>query len=416
MTTHQPIHISQQTARRYVMGRQGLWPGRRWQGKAGVEQAVRACEAVQLDPLNVIARSHDITLHSRVVDYQPEHLNELMYGERKFFDYGGALFFYPMEELPYWHFHMKYYKTHGRWGAFAENNAALMDEVRAVIRERGPVGNRDFNGPSTVKGNYRGRKESALALYALWITGEVMVHHRERFERVYDFRENIVPAEYRYEASLEDAERFFAGKTLRFLGLVRERGFANNVGDFLMRKIDKAASQAWLDRLVEQGDAVPVQVEGWKEIHYAPGEDLARLDLIEAGGVPEDWKPIISTEEEVTFLAPLEIVSARGRAKKLFGFEYIWEVYKPVELRRWGYYTIPILYGDRLVGRLDPRLDRPSKTLRLMGFWLEPDAPENAPAFAEALAKGLERIARFAGAEQIDAQVIPEKLRLAIRI
>ena len=416
MSTHQPIQISKQTARRYVMGRQGLWPGRRWQGKAGTEQAIRACEAVQLDPLNVIARSHDIVLHSRVADYQPSYVEELMYGERRFFDYGGSLFFYPMEELPYWHLHMKYFKSHGRWADFAAKNSDLLDSVRAAIRERGPLGNRDFDGPSTVKGNYRGRKESSLALYAMWITGEVMVHHRERFERVYDFRENVAPPEYLYEASLEDAERYFAGKSLRFYGLVRERGFANTVGDFLMRKIDKMAAQAWLDRLVEQGDALPVQVEGWKEIHYAPGEDRGRLDLLEAGGMPEDWKPVISTDEEVTILAPLEIVSARGRAKNLFGFEYIWEVYKPVELRRWGYYTIPFLYGDRLVGRLDPRLDRASKTLRVLGFWLEPDAPENDSAFAEALARGLERFARFAGAEQIDAQVMPEKLRAAIKI
>ena len=95
------LTISAQTARRYVLGKQGLWPGRRWKGKKGTVQAIRACQAVQLDPLNVFSRSQDIVLHSRVLEYKPEYLYELAYQERQFFDYGGGLFMYPMSELPY---------------------------------------------------------------------------------------------------------------------------------------------------------------------------------------------------------------------------------------------------------------------------------------------------------------------------
>src|SRR5512147_1481426 len=101
-----PITISQQTARRFVLGKQGLWPGRRWKGKIGTAQAINTCEAVQLDPLNVIARSQDIVLHSRVLDYRPEHLHQVAYKDRKFFDYGGWLAMYPMSNLPYFRFHM----------------------------------------------------------------------------------------------------------------------------------------------------------------------------------------------------------------------------------------------------------------------------------------------------------------------
>jgi uncharacterized protein YcaQ len=108
----------------------------------------------------------------------------------------------------------------------------------------------------------------------------------------------------------------------------------------------------------------------------------------------------------------LEIVSARGRAKELFGFDYIWEVYKPLELRRWGYYTLPILYGDDLVARLDPKLDRKTGTLIINGFWLEEDAPADDPAFADALGKGLARFAAFVGARQTNITAIqPHKLQ-----
>ncbi len=100
-----PITITKQTARRFVLGRQGLWPGRRWKGKQGTAEALHACEAVQLDPLQATARSQDIVLHSRVLDYRPEYLEKLLYKDRRFFDYGGWLAVYPMSELPYWRHH-----------------------------------------------------------------------------------------------------------------------------------------------------------------------------------------------------------------------------------------------------------------------------------------------------------------------
>jgi uncharacterized protein YcaQ len=123
-----PIVISKQTARRFILGRQGLWPGRRWQGKQGVAAAIRACEAVQLDPLVMIARSQDIVLHSRVLDYKPEYLYQVMYKERKFFDYGGHLHVYPMSNLPYWRVHME-----GRWET-GISQATRSDRITADVK------------------------------------------------------------------------------------------------------------------------------------------------------------------------------------------------------------------------------------------------------------------------------------------
>jgi uncharacterized protein YcaQ len=102
-----PIVISRQIARRFILGKQGLWPGRCWKGKKGTAQAIRACEAVQLGPLNVITRSQDLVLHSRVLDYKPEYLYQLAYQDRQFFDYGGWLAMYPMSDLPYFRVHMQ---------------------------------------------------------------------------------------------------------------------------------------------------------------------------------------------------------------------------------------------------------------------------------------------------------------------
>ena len=213
------IVISKQTARRFVLGKQGLWPGRRWKGKRGTFQALRTCEAVQLDPLNVVGRSQDIVLHSRVLDYKPDYLQQALYKDRQFFDYGGWLAVYPMSELPYWRVYMERRSHAKRVEDFVFTHHEVFDFVRAELRKRGPLGNRDFEGKSLDDWNYRGRKETSLALYDMWISGELMMHHRDGFNRVYDFRENIAPKELDYIASEKETEDFFARKTVALMGL-----------------------------------------------------------------------------------------------------------------------------------------------------------------------------------------------------
>ena len=191
------LTIDIDTARRYILGKQGLWPGRRWRGLPGAAQAMTAIEYLQLDPLQIIARSHDIQLHSRVLDYTPGLWEEATYRQRKFFDWGGWLAVRPLDELPHWRVVMRREREGGpdvdtRIHKMAHEHAGAIDEVRAILRERGAVSNRDFEmATRTRTQSYRGRKDSALALYYLWRTGEVMTHHRENFvfrhfNRLYD--------------------------------------------------------------------------------------------------------------------------------------------------------------------------------------------------------------------------------------
>ena len=134
-----PIVISQQIAKRFILGKQGLWPGRRWKGKKGTALAIRTCEAVQLDPLVIIARSQDIVLHSRVIDYKPEYLYNVAYDERQFFDYGGWLAMYPMSDLPYFRYHMKKRAKDEYVAYFVKEHTKLLDAVRAELRKHGPL-------------------------------------------------------------------------------------------------------------------------------------------------------------------------------------------------------------------------------------------------------------------------------------
>jgi uncharacterized protein YcaQ len=407
------LTINLETARRFILGKQGLWPGRRWRGAAGTAQAMRAMEYLQLDPLQIIARSQDITLHSRVLDYTPGLWEGPTYQQRSFFDWGGWLAVRPMDELPYWRVVMRRERA-GESGdprihRMASEHAEAIVEMRAILQERGTVTNRDFAmATRTRTQSYRGRKDSALALYYLWRVGEVMTHHRENFERVYALTEAVAPVHLLGEGDEAEVDRFLVKKEVGFYGLARLNRMAESFHG--RGEPDRAAKQL-LRTMLAEGELIEVRVEGWKAAHYALGSDAEVLGELSAGRVPQAWTPLeISTTDEVVFLAPLDPVSARGRAKLLFGFDYVWEVYKPEHLRRYGYYTLPVLWGDRLVARFDSKLDRTTNTFIILGFWLEDEALGADEMFAEALARGFARFVTFLGARRLDATAMREPL------
>ena len=370
---------------------------------------MRAMEYLQLDPLQIIARSHDIKLHSRVLDYTPGLWEEVTYQQRKFFDWGGWLAARPIEELPHWRVVMRRERDAGtRLGAMAHEHSEAIVEMRSLLREREVVSNRDFAmGTRTRTQSYRGRKDSALALYYLWRTGEVMTHHRNRFERAYALTERVAPAHLICESSEAEADRFLVKKEISFGGLTRVKRTSDSYG----RGDPNHGTKSLLDSLLGDGEVVEVRVEGWKARHYALGADAGTLADLSAGYIPEEWTPLeTTTTEEVAFLAPLDPVSARGRASVVFGFDYVWEVYKPESQRKFGYYALPILWGDRLVGRFDSRLERTTNTFVILGLWLEAESLGQEEAFGEALTQGFARFVTFLGASRLDAEAIREPL------
>ncbi|MEO6044641.1 MAG: crosslink repair DNA glycosylase YcaQ family protein, partial [Tepidiformaceae bacterium] len=364
-----PIQVSRQTARRFVLGKQGLWPGRRWAGKDGARAAAIATEHLQLDPLVILARSHDLMLHSRVAGYQPELFDELAYAGREFFDWGGWLAVRPMTELPHWRVLMRRNRGHEGMAVIEREHGGAIEEMRTALRERQTVSGRDFQASERAAiTNYRGSKDSSLALYYLWRVGEAMTHHRERFERVYAATERVAPEQFIRESSDQEAERFMALKAVAFSGI----GRIGPLSKPFVRPVSRQEELALERSLLERGDLVSVAVEGWKGTHFVLGSDVPLLEEVAGGKVPAAWSAIETTsEQEVSFLSPLDPVSARGRAKPLFDFDYVWEIYKPAHQMVFGRYTMPILWGDELVGRLDAKLDRKANALVVNGVWLE---------------------------------------------
>ena len=398
------LTIDRTTARRFLLGRQGLWPGRRWRDLRGTEAAMRTMEHVQLDPLAIMARAQDLALQGRVIDYRIDDWATLTYGKRRFFDWGGWLAVRPMDELPAWRVLMGREAADPAWQDVARRHAATIDEMRRLLRERGELANRDFAMRSRTRvDSYRGRKDSAIALYYLWRIGEVMVTRRERFERVYALTEAVAPAWALEPMDPAAADELLLRKSVAAQGLTRFIGLNST----LLRPVPPAELRAWREARVASGDLLPVAIEGDRRMHWALATDRPALETLAAGRTPRAWRPLeATTTDEVTFLSPLEPV--RARAEDLFDFHYRWEVYVPAPKRRYGYYVLPVLWGDRFVARFDARLDRPARTLRMLGLWLEDPALADAAAFAEALGRGMRRFLRFLDADAVDPSGVPQ--------
>jgi hypothetical protein len=394
-----PQTLSSATYRRFVLGAQGLWPARRWTDKDGTAQAIRAAEAVQVDPVAVVAQSHDIALWGRVCGYNPQMLQELVYCERQFFDYGSTLLIYPIEEFPYWHRRMLRRRQRPAMEEYFDANQKLLEQVRAAIRARGPLRSRDLEGERVNR--YRSTKDTGVAMYNLWLTGELTIHSRVGRDRVYDFTEKLIPEKYLKTASEAETDVFFLRKALAQHGLSTRREFTRILKSLNKHTPAAEEIQAKLDELLAEDALRAAQLEGSRETLYYLPESQSLLDELSAGCVPAGWAPLEEKQEEVVFLAPLEFVSARGRAKGIFQFEYTWEIYKPAVTRVYGPYTLPMLYSDRLVGRMDAKLDRPNRTLIVNGLWLEQGFEVDA-AYQAAFERGLAHFARFLGAERVD--------------
>ncbi|MYE11161.1 MAG: winged helix-turn-helix domain-containing protein [Gammaproteobacteria bacterium] len=395
-----PLMVSVRTVRRFILGCQGLWPGRRSAGRPGTRQALHQSGLVQVDPLNVVARSHDLALHARVWDYRPEHLDHVLYTSREFFDYGGTLYVLPMGELPYWRVHMARRAAEPKSRAFAADYMQLLTALREDISSRGAVASRDYAGPRR-RSRFRSDKATARALRHLWLTGELMTYGRRGFERLYALRGDVAPVDVQHAATPDEADDFFARKALALLGLATAPDWARRFRHLARRRADPDGERRRLDDLLTSGTAVRTQVGDGTAL-YLLGERAKELEAVERGSVPRAWRtPRADTLTEATFLPPLEFVTARGRAAQWFDFDYVWEVYKPATERRWGYYVMPIMYGDRLVGRADLRMDRAARTLIVPHLWLERAATARDADFVRALGLGLRRLAEWAGGDDV---------------
>jgi uncharacterized protein YcaQ len=369
--------------------------------------------SIQFDPLEIAGRNHDLVLLARVARYERAWTDGLLYGEeRQLFEaYNKGLNLLPVAELPWYRLSWDRNRIELEAGTFVEH-ASLVEELLGRIRDSGPLSSTDVAPRAAIEWSWRPTNQVRAILEGLAEAGILGIRRREGNRRVYDLVERLYPADVLAVRPPEREQR-----THRLLSRYRAHGLLGRFGTgevWYGTAPGKATAAIPMSRgelhaeLVAAGRLVPAAVEGIRGDRYVLGEELPLLD--QAAAEVARGEPPGGVAPGVAFIAPLDpLVWDRKLLASLYGFDYIWEVYVPAAKRRWGYYVLPMLYGDRLVGRVEPRIERRTKTLRILDVWWEDGFdPLAEPGFLGALAAAIETHRRFGGCEAV---VLPRTAR-----
>lgn len=387
--------VSAAAARRFLVLRHLLAPPRSL--PPGPESVMRVFDrigVVQFDPLEVAGRNHDVTLLARIDGYRREHADHLLYVERRLYEtYNKSLNLVPTAELPLYRVVWDSFAAGENTRRTLESQAELVEELLTLIREQGPISATDLEPREAIDWWWRPTNVVRAVLEALAVTGALAISRRDGNRRVYDLVERLFPADL-----LADRRPERDGRRHRLLSRYRAHGLLGTAAsDIWMHTGSGELRKELRAELVADGTLVPTRVEGVKGVRYVLADELPLL--AEAEAAVAAGEPPGGRAPGVAFLAPLDpFVWDRPLLRQLHGFDYLWEVYVPAAKRRWGYYVLPVLHGDRLVGRIEPRLERKTGTLDVLALWFEDGFdPLADPAFATAFAEALRAHLAFAG-------------------
>jgi uncharacterized protein YcaQ len=359
------MEVTQQQARRFMLAHQGLWPPQQLEGKGGILSHIRRVGSIQYDPLNIVGRNPEIVLQARVADFQPHMLQELLYDDRELLDgWDKMMSIYSVEDWPYFRRRRDAARDHPR--RRAEAIIAVLPQVRQAIDEMGPLSSADLKLDDKIDWSWGPTRLARAVLESMYHWGELIIHHKVHTRKVYDFASrhlapNLLSAT---DPNFEEVDYhdWYVQRRIGAVGLLWGKAGDAWLG---MPGIKSKERGAALARLVRQGQVAEVQVEAISHPFYLRSQDSE--SLMEAAG--SDSRPA-----QAAILAPLDnLLWDRRLVEELFGFSYRWEVYKPVAEREYGYYVLPILYGDRFVARFEPGRDKSSGAVVIKNWWWEPD-------------------------------------------
>jgi uncharacterized protein YcaQ len=391
------VKVSLAEARRLLVAAQGL--GGDWKLPAGAEGAAQVVERlgyVQIDTIAVVERAHHHVLWTRHPGYQTAHLDELLSRDRRVFEYWAhAAAYLPMRDYRFYLPRIRYFAEEHHARQWLAEHRGLAEKVLERIRAEGALAAADFEHPGERRGPWWDWKPAKRALEYLFWSGRLMIAGRRHFQRLYDLSERVLPPDLDTSMpSPEESARFAARRGLQSQGLATAK---QKDGLSSPQEVGRALAE-----LAEAGEAVPVQVEGLeKERFYA-------------------WKSLLAAprprRRQVHLLSPFDnLVIDRRRAAQFFGFEYRIECYTPAAKRQYGYFTLPVLWGEALVGRLDPKAERREGVFRVKNLVLEPGFAADE-AFHAALARKLRAFAAFHGCGEVAVEkTCPARERAALR-
>ena len=388
------MKVPAEAARRFLVARQMIAPARSVEGGLdGVRAVIRKIGSLQFDPIAVAGRSHDLVLHARVADYDPAWCDEL-YDRREIFEaYNKGLSFVPASEFPWFRGTLS-----GSAQKTIADNADVAQHVLERIRAEGPLSSLDFERESGPTTDWFGAPRNTVraVLEAYTVTGALGLARREGNRRYYDLLELLLPADVlSQEVPLVEQIRHQLLSRYRAHGLLGVSA-GDTFGGIGPAKPDPRwpgfpGRNALREELVELGELVPVAVEGVSGKRFVLRDEVGLLE-----SPPEP-------PASVAFISPFDpLVWDRKLLKSLFGFDYVWELFLPPDKRRWGWYVLPIVFRDRLVGRFEPRIDREEARVQVLAVWWEEGFdPRRAEGFVDTMRHALGDYLGFARASRL---------------
>jgi len=333
-------------------------------GKDGVMKYFNRVGSIQYDPLNVVGRNPDLVLQSKVQGYKPEILQNLLYNERALVDgYDKEMNLYRVEDYPLFakirEAHTQSVKKTLSYRGQLEA-LDILDDIRRFIRENGITGSRDISIGGSRESRWGHIKLSSAALDYLYSSGELCVAERRGTQKYYDFTSNVLPGEFAYNFDFQNEEdflRWYIKRRIRSVGALWERSGGGWLGHYIS---DSRKRKAILEMLYEEGEIIRFTVSGINVPFY-----IAKGD--------EKFFKFKEKSKKVKFLAPLDnMIWDRDMISELFDFNYRWEVYTPAAKRKYGYYVLPVIYGNQFIARFEPEKTASDEPFSIKSWYWEP--------------------------------------------
>jgi len=380
--------LTKEQARRFILRRQGLTGEYLYEGTQGVIDFTRAAGCVQYDPVDVCGRSPEITYLSRVGDYAPAMLWEALYDRRELVDYFDKnLCILPARDYPCFARTRVYHQSAERRSF--EIVEKLAPYVRSYLTEHGPSFSEQL--PDLGRADWYWSRTSAVraTMEMLYFRGELCVHHKEGTRRCFDFANNCLPQEVVSAPDPhpedDDYRAYLLYRRIGAVGMLWNRRSDAHlcIPDFTAKNREKAYA-----RLEAEGKILPLRIEGLKDIFYVQKSDEPLLEEC----LQRQYAP------RTELIAPLDsLMWDRKQMEALFDFSYTWEIYTPAEKRRYGYYVLPVLQGEAMVGRIECLRDKKAEELQVRAYW-----PEKGKAYDRAsLRQSLERLSKMNGMKKL---------------
>ena len=388
------LTLTNKQARQFILLKHGLLGAHKFIGKQGALEFVRQAGCIQFDPVDSCGKNAELTLQSRVKNFTKQTLSELLYTDRSLVDFPDKnLSIFPTEDWPYFQRYRQAAKDGGR--NFPELEE-LEKQAIEYIRINGAVSSDDLPIQGSIhwhssihwSGVWNGNTNAARAvLEQLYSTGVLIIHHKNGSRKYYDLADKYLPAQLL--DSPDPLPDDFAHKKWRVLrrigavGLLWNRPSDARLNIWDMKSLERIQI---FKELLSEGKILAVQVEGISAELYCRAEDHPLLETVLEN---RDYKP------RCEFLAPLDcFLWDRKLIKALFDFEYSWEIYTPAPKRKYGFYVLPILYGDRFAGRIEAVCQSKTNVLLIKNIWYEDGVRQTKKLLSE-IDKTLKRFARF---------------------